>query len=104
MMARIKKGDTVVVIAGKDKGKRGAVLKVNPSIDKVLIKDIAMVARHTKPRKQGEQGSIKRRESYVALCKVMPVCGSCNKPCRVNAKVLEEGKRVRLCNVCKEIF
>lgn len=104
MMARIKKGDTVEVIAGKDKGRRGAVLKVCPSDDKVLVKDVAMIARHTKSRKQGEQGTIKRRESYIALCKVMPVCGSCGKSCRVNTKMLNEGKRVRLCNMCKEIF
>lgn len=103
-MARIKKGDTVVVIAGKDKGKRGAVLRVHPSEGKVLVKDVAMIARHTKPRKQGEQGTIKHRESYIMACKVMPVCGSCHKPCRVNTKMLDEGKRVRLCNVCKEIF
>lgn len=93
-----------MVVAGKDKGKRGTVLKVHPSEDKVLIKDIGMVVRHTKPRKQGEQGTIKHRESYISLCKVMPICGSCNKSCRVNTKIVDEGKRVRLCNICKEIF
>ena len=103
-MARIKKGDTVVVIAGKDKGKRSTVIQMHPTDDVALVKDVAMIARHTKPRKQGEQGGIKHRESYIALCKIMPICASCNKPCRVNSKMLDEGKRVRLCNNCKEIF
>jgi large subunit ribosomal protein L24 len=103
-MARIKKGDTVVVIAGKEKGKRSTVIKVHPTEAVALVKDVAMIARHSKPRKQGEQGGIKHRESCIALCKLMPICVSCNKPCRVNNKMLDEGKRVRLCNKCKEIF
>ena len=103
-MARIKKGDTVVVIAGKDKGKRSTVIQMHPTDDVALVKDVAMVTRHTKPRRQGEQGGIKRREGYISLGKIMPICGSCNKPCRVNSKMLEEVKRVRLCNICKEIF
>jgi large subunit ribosomal protein L24 len=103
-MARIKKGDAVVVIAGKDKGKRSTVIQVHPVDEVALVKDVAMVARHTKPRKQGEQGGIKHCESYIALCKLMPICGSCSKPCRINSKMLDEGKRVRLCNKCKEIF
>lgn len=105
MVARIKKGDTVVVLSGKDKGKRGAVITVSQQDDKVLVKDIAMVTRHTKARKQGEVAGIKKRESYVPLCKVMPVCKACHKPCRVNVTVAQEtGKNVRLCNKCKEIF
>jgi large subunit ribosomal protein L24 len=104
-MARIKKGDTVVVIAGKDKGKRSTVIQVHPTDASALVKDVAMITRHTKPRKQGEQGGIKHHESCIALCKLMPICGSCNKPCRINSKKLDEGgKRVRLCNKCKEIF
>lgn len=103
-MARIKKGDTVMVIAGKDKGKKSTVIEVCPTDGLLLIKDVGMVVRHTKPRRQNEQGSIKHRESYIPTNKVMPVCGSCHKPCRVNSKTLDEGKRVRLCNMCKEIF
>lgn len=105
MVARVKKGDTIEVLSGRDKGKRGSVINVLPAKDKVLVKDIAMVTRHTKARKQGDVAGIKKRESYITLSKVMPICKSCNKPCRVNSKIVEEtGKRERLCNMCKEIF
>jgi len=105
MIARIKKGDAVSVLSGKDKGKRGSVIKVLPKKDKVLVKDIAVVARHVKARKQGEVAGIKKRESYIPLSRVMPICKACSKPCRINSKVMEDsGKRVRLCNKCKEIF
>jgi len=101
-MERIKKNDKVEVIAGKDKGKRSTVIQVCGAT--VLVKDIAMVSRHTKPRRHNEQGTIKRKECLIDASKVMPVCSSCHKACRVNAKLLDEGKRVRLCNKCKEIF
>lgn len=103
-MERIKKGDAVLVIAGKDKGKRSTVIEVHPSENAVLVKDVAMITRHTKPRKQGEQGGIKHKESFLPLCKIMPICSSCNKPCRVNSKKLDDNRHVRLCNLCKEIF
>jgi len=105
MVARVKKGDTVIVLSGKDKGKRGSVISISPTKDKVLVKDIAMVTRHAKARKQGDVSGIKKRESFIMLSRVMPICKSCNKPCRINSKIVEEtGKRVRLCNMCKEIF
>jgi large subunit ribosomal protein L24 len=103
-MERIKKGDTVLVIAGKDKGKRSTVIEVRPSDNAVLVKGVGMIVRHTKFRKNGEQGSIKHKESFLPLCKVMPICSSCNKPCRVNSKVLDDKRHVRLCNLCKEIL
>lgn len=101
-MERIKKHDNVEIIAGKDKGKRSTVIQVHD--DKLLVKDVAMVARHTKPKRQNEQGTVKHKESLIRACKVMPVCSSCHKACRVNAKLLDDGKCVRLCNKCKEIF
>lgn len=104
MIARIKKNDTVFVTSGRDKGKRGTVIEVKPKKNKVMIKDVAMVSRHAKARKQGETSGIKRKESYIQLSKVMPVCKACKKPCRINSKVLQEGKRVRVCGSCKEIF
>lgn len=104
MVARIKKNDTVVVLSGKDKDKKGTVIEVLPKKDKVLVKDIALVTRHAKARKQGEVSGIKKEESYVPSSILMPVCVSCKQPCRVNAKVIESGKRVRVCNRCEEIF
>jgi large subunit ribosomal protein L24 len=102
-MVHIKKRDTVAVLSGKDKGKQGEVLEVLQSKNKVLVKGVAIVARHAKPRKQGEAGEIKRKESYIDSSKVMLVCGACRVPSRVNSKKLENGSRVRACNRCEQI-
>lgn len=104
MVARIKKNDTVVVLSGKDKGKKSTVLEVLPKKNLVMIKDVAVVTRHVKARKQTDVPGIKKQESYLNLTRVMPVCGSCKKPCRVNTKMVEGKKRVRACNRCEEIF
>lgn len=104
MISRIKKNDTVTVLSGKDKGKRGVVLEVSPKDGTVLVKDVAMIKRHTKARKQGEVGGIKEREAFIDVSKVMPICKACGKPCRVNAKLLDDGVKVRMCNHCKEVF
>lgn len=104
MVARIKKNDTVVVLSGKDKDKKGTIIEVLPKKGKVLVKDIAMVTRHVKARKQGEVSGIRKEEQYIDASRVMPVCASCKLPCRVNAKVIEGGSRVRVCNRCEEIF
>ena len=104
MIARIRKDDTVIVISGRDKGKTGTVIKVLPKKKKAFVKGIAMVTKHAKPRKQGEVGGIKKKESYVGLSTLMPICGACRKPCRVNTKRLKEGNCVRVCNRCKEVF
>lgn len=104
MVARIKKNDTVVVLSGKDKDKKSTVIEVLPKKGKILVKDIAMVTRHAKARKQGEVSGIRKEEQYIDASIVMPVCASCKLPCRVNAKVIEGGSRVRVCNRCEEIF
>ncbi len=104
MLARIKKNDQVKVITGKDKNKIGSVIKVLPKKSKALVKDVAIVTRHVKPRKAGEQGGIRKEESYISLSKIMPICSACKKATRVNTKLLESGKRARICNRCKETF
>lgn len=104
MVARIKKNDTVMVVSGRDKGKKGAVIKLNKKKNTVLVEGIALSVRHVKPRRTGEQGGIKQEESFIGLSKVMPVCSACKKPSRVNSKLLETGKKVRVCNRCEEIF
>ena len=73
----IKKGDTVAVITGKDKGQRGKVLSVNPKEGKVVVEKINLVSRHTRPRKQGEEGGILQKEAPLYACKVMRVCKHC---------------------------
>ena len=96
----IKKNDTVVVLSGKDKGKQGKVLAVMPADRKVIVEGINMVSRHTKPRKQGEQGGILQKEAPIFACKVQKVCPKCNKPTRPAHKLLADGKKVCVCKKC----
>ena len=95
----IKKDDTVVVITGKDKGQRGKVLKVIPKEGKVVVEKINMVSRHTRPRKQGEEGGIIQKEAPLYACKVMRVCPKCDKPTHAASKIVD-GKKVRVCKHC----
>ena len=96
----IKKGDTVVVLSGKDKGKQGKVLEVQPKAGKVIVEKVNVVSRHTKPRRQGEQGGILQKEAPIFACKVQRVCPKCSKPTRPAHKVLADGKKVRVCKKC----
>ena len=95
----VKKNDTVVVLSGKDKGKRGKVLSVDPKTRKVVVEKINMASRHQKPRKQGEEGGIIQKEIPLYASKVMTVCPKCSKPTRV-AHQIEGGKKVRVCKHC----
>ena len=96
----IRKDDTVIVLSGKDKGKQGKVLEVMPKEGKVVVEKINVVSRHTKPRKQGEQGGIIKKEAPIYACKVQRVCPKCNKPTRPAHKLLADGKKVRICKKC----
>ena len=95
----IKKNDTVIVLSGKDKGKQGKVLEAMPADRKVIVEGINMVTRHTKPRKQGEQGGIVKRETPIRSCKVALFCEKCGKGVRVGHKI-EDGKKTRICRKC----
>ena len=96
----IKKDDVVVVLSGKDKGKRGKVLEVQPKAGKVIVEGVNVASRHTKPRKQGEQGGILKKEAPLYACKVQRVCPKCDKPTRPAHKVLADGKKVCVCKKC----
>jgi len=105
MLSRVKKNDTVLVLSGKDKGKQGTVIAIDPKNDLVLVKDVCIITRHVKAQKTGQKGGIVKEESYIQLCRVMPVCPSCKKPCRVQIKFLEDNKnKERICHRCKEAF
>ena len=99
MAMNVKKGDTVVVLSGKDKGKQGKVLGTLPGSLKVVVEGINMVTCHVKPRRQGEEGGIVKREAAIAACKVQVVCPKCSKATRVAHKV-EGGKKTRVCKHC----
>ena len=93
----IKKNDLVVVLSGKDKGKQGKVLTFVPKEGKVIVEKVNMVSRHTKPRKQGDQGGILQKEAPLYACKVQKVCPKCNKPTRPAHKMVADGKKVCVC-------
>jgi large subunit ribosomal protein L24 len=103
-MMRIKKNDTVVIITGPDKGKQGKVIDIKHDKNLVKVKGIALVTKHAKARKQGEVSAIKKIERFIDASNVMLISPVDSKPCRVNFKVLEDGKKVRTCNRTKEII
>ena len=96
----IRKDDMVVVLSGKDKGKQGKILEVMPKEGKVVVEKINVVSRHTKPRKQGDQGGTLKKEAPIYACKVQRVCPKCGKPTRAAHKVQADGKKVRICKKC----
>ena len=95
----VKKNDTAVVLSGKDKGKKGKVLSVEPETRKVIVEGVNVASRHQKPRKQGEEGGIIKKETPIYSSKVMTVCPKCSKATRVAHKIVD-GKKVRVCKHC----
>ena len=95
----IKKNDTVIVLSGKDKGKQGKVQKTMPEAGKVIVEGVNMATCHVRPRQQGEQGGIIRREIPMYACKVQLVCPKCGKGTRAAYKFFD-GKKVRVCKKC----
>ena len=100
----VKKGDNVVVLSGKDKGKQGKVLKSDPKAGKVIVEGVSVAMKHRKPRKQNEEGGIIKMETPIYACKVMLVCPKCDKPTRPAFRILEDGSKARVCRKCGEII
>ena len=96
---RIKKGDTVEVLSGNDKGKTGEVLEVIPKANKVIVKGANVRKKHVKPRKQGEEGGIIAIECAIPSSKVNVVCSKCGKATRVGYSE-EKGEKIRICKKC----
>ena len=103
-LRRLKKDDTVMVIAGKERGKTGKVLRVLAERDRVLIERINMVKRHVKPRGVQQPGGIQEKEASIHLSNVVPICGRCNKPTRIGHRRLEDGRGLRVCRRCGELL
>ena len=95
----IKRDDTVIVLSGKDKGKTGKVMSVDKKDGKVVVENVNMVSRHTKPRQQGQEGGIIKKESAMYASKVMRVCPKCSKPTRPAHKLTGD-KKVTVCKKC----
>ncbi len=100
----MKKNDLVMVIAGKEKGKSGRILKVFSRKNRALIEKINFVKKHTRPSGQTRQGGIVEREAPIHVSNVMVICEKCNLPIRVGKKILDDGKKVRVCKKCGELL
>jgi large subunit ribosomal protein L24 len=97
----VRSGDSVVVLCGKDRGKRGKVLAVSPRESKVIVSGVAIVSKHVKARKPGDDSGIVKTESALYSCKVQLVCPHCDLPTRI-AHVFEGEKKLRVCKKCKK--
>ncbi len=99
---QIKKNDTVMVISGKEKGKRGRVIAVYPTTNRLLVEKLNMIKRHTRPNQQLRQGGIVEKESPISASNVRLICSKCDKPTTVARKDQGDGLRARVCKTCSE--
>jgi len=102
LQVHVRRGDTVAVIAGRERGKRGKVLRVLPADGRVLVEKLNMMKKHQRPTQKLRQGGIIERESPLALSNVLVVCSRCDKASRSGIKVLGDGRKVRVCKRCGE--
>ena len=101
---RIKKKDTVLVLSGKDKGRKGEVLKVYPEGARLLVTKVNIVTKHVKPRPPAQPGGIQKQEAPINACKVMLICPKCEQAVRPKLDKLADGERVRVCRNCGEVI
>ncbi len=103
-MMKIRKNDTVQVMAGKDRGKRGKVRFAYPKKNRVLVEGINFIKKHSRARGQVKQAGIIDLEAPIDVSDVMLLCEKCNRPTRVGFTFLEDGRKVRICRKCKEVI
>lgn len=101
-MKKIKLNDRVEVMAGKDKGLVGKVIKAFRGTDQIIVEKVNMIKRHTKPNQANQQGGIIEKEASINVSNVMLLCPKCTKATRVGAKILDDGAKVRVCKKCGE--
>ena len=101
---QIKKNDNVMVVSGKEKGKRGRVIAVYPDTNRLLIEKLNMIKRHTKPSQQLRQGGILEKESPIAASNVKLICVKCDKPTATSRMTQGDGTRTRVCRTCNEVI
>ena len=104
MAAKIKKGDKVQVLAGRDKGKRGEVIRILPEENRAFVQGVNMVKRHTKPQGMGKPGGIVEKEGPIDLSNLAMIDPASDKPTRVGFKVLEDGRKVRIARASGEVI
>ena len=98
----VRRGDTVGVITGRERGKRGKVLRVLTDKGRVIVEHVNMIKRHQRPTQKLRQGGIIEREGALALSNVLPICSRCDKPSRTGVKALADGRKIRICKRCGE--
>lgn len=98
----IRKNDSVMVIAGKERGKTGKILRVLPEKSAVIVERLNLVKRHSKPRGPQQPGGIVEKEAAIHSSNVMIMCDKCNAPVRIGRKILADGKKIRICRSCNE--
>lgn len=101
---KIHRNDTIEVITGKDKGKKGTIRHTYPLKNRVLAEGINIIKRHTKAQGRTRQAGIVSKEAPIHISNVMLICSKCNKPTRVGFKFLEKGEKVRVCKKCHEVI
>jgi large subunit ribosomal protein L24 len=99
----VKKGDMVRVIAGKEKGKSGKIIAIFSDKGRVVVENLNMVKRHTRPSRTSTEGGIIEKEAALSASNVLLLCGSCNQATRTGMRVLDDGSKVRFCKKCNEI-
>ncbi len=99
---KIRKNDTVIILAGKDRGKRGKVRRALPGKNRVLVEGLNMIKRHSRARRAARQAGIIELEAPLHVSNVMLLCNKCGKPTRVGFRFLDDGKKVRVCRSCAE--
>jgi large subunit ribosomal protein L24 len=98
----IRKNDSVMVIAGKERGKTGKILRVLPEKNAVIVERMNIVKRHSKPRGPQQPGGIVEKEAAIHASNIMIMCDKCNAPVRIGRKILADGKKIRICRNCNE--
>ncbi len=101
---KIRKNDTVLVITGKDRGKKGKVRFAYPKDERVVVESVNFIKRHARATGQARQAGIIEREASIHISNLMLVCNKCNRPTRIGFRFLEDGKKVRLCKSCHEVI
>ncbi len=101
---RIKKGDSVKIIAGNSRGKTGKVLKVFPESRRIIVERVNFIKRHTKPRSQSDPGGIQEREAPISISNVMLICPKCGGETRVGMMFTDDGSKIRICKKCREMI
>ena len=99
----VKKDDMVMIIAGKEKGKSGKVLRVYPAKGRLVVENLNKVKRHTRPGRNNQEGGIVEKEAALDASNVMLLCGACHKPTRTGVRFLDDGNKARFCKKCNEI-